>query len=162
MSTGTLDIQRPGRFRWAYNEPYEQWLVADSLNVWSYDVDLAQVTVKPQAEALANTPALLLGGSAGAMDGFLYDGSYEADELTWVRMRPEDTDSGFRQVELGFNDGVLARMAFLDNLEQTTLVALSDVVTNQTIDASQFEFVVPEGVDLVGTPAVADSDTDVP
>ena len=162
VSTGTLDIQRPGRFRWAYNEPYEQWLVADSLNVWSYDVDLAQVTVKPQAEALANTPALLLGGSAGAMDGFLYDGSYQADELTWVRMRPQDTDSGFRQVELGFNDGVLARMAFLDNLEQTTLVALSDVVTNEKIDASQFEFVVPEGVDLVGTPAVADSATDVP
>ena len=120
------------------------------------------MTVKSQAEALANTPALLLGGSAGALDGFLYDGSYQADDLTWVRMRPEDTDSGFKQVELGFSDGVLARMAFLDNLEQTTVVALSGVVTNEAIDASQFEFVVPEGVDLVGTPAVADSDTDAP
>ncbi|NCF15505.1 MAG: outer membrane lipoprotein carrier protein LolA, partial [Gammaproteobacteria bacterium] len=52
-SSGILEIERPGRFRWAYSEPYEQWLVADGLNIWSYDVDLAQVTVKPQAEALA-------------------------------------------------------------------------------------------------------------
>ena len=60
-TSGTLEIQRPGRFRWVYEEPYEQWLVADGANIWSYDVDLEQVTVKPQAEALANTPALLLG-----------------------------------------------------------------------------------------------------
>jgi chaperone LolA len=64
-TSGTLEIQRPGRFRWVYEEPYEQWLVADGTNIWSYDVDLEQVTVKPQADALANTPALLLGGSRG-------------------------------------------------------------------------------------------------
>ena len=49
-TTGTLEIERPGRFRWTYAEPYEQQLVADGLNIWSYDVDLAQVTVKPQAD----------------------------------------------------------------------------------------------------------------
>ena len=47
-SRGTLKIQRPDQFRWSYFEPYEQVLVADELNVWSYDVDLAQVTVKPR------------------------------------------------------------------------------------------------------------------
>ena len=74
VSTGTLEIQRPGRFRWAYSEPYEQLLVADGLNVWSYDIDLAQVTVKPQAAVLSNTPAQLLGGSRDAMDQFVHDG----------------------------------------------------------------------------------------
>ena len=39
-TSGTLEIQRPGRFRWVYEEPYEQWLVADGTNIWSYDVDL--------------------------------------------------------------------------------------------------------------------------
>ena len=49
---GTLEIQRPGRFRWDNIEPYEQWLIADGLNIWSYDVDLAQVTVKAQADTI--------------------------------------------------------------------------------------------------------------
>ena len=101
-SSGILEIERPGRFRWAYSEPYEQWLVADGLNIWSYDVDLAQVTVKPQAEALANTPALLLGGSEEALAQFRFDGSMIEAGTTWVRMIPIDTSSGFERMELGF------------------------------------------------------------
>ncbi|MDX2412445.1 MAG: outer membrane lipoprotein chaperone LolA [Woeseiaceae bacterium] len=154
-TTGTLEIQRPGQFRWSYIEPYEQWLVADGLNVWSYDVDLAQVTVKPQTSALANTPALLLGGSADALEQFTYEESYVETDTTWVRLTPKNTESGFERVELGFKDGTLHRMVFFDNLEQTTLVDLSEVSVNLPIDANRFNFVVPEDVDVVGVPAVA-------
>jgi outer membrane lipoprotein carrier protein len=154
-TSGTLEIQRPGRFRWVYEEPYEQWLVADGSNIWSYDVDLEQVTVKPQADALANTPALLLGGSGQAMDQFEHGGSFLESGLTWVRLLPVDTDSGFRRVELGFDDGKLSRMVFLDNLEQTTVVVLKNVVVNEPIDAARFEFAVPDDVDVVGKPVAA-------
>lgn len=158
VSSGTLEIDRPGQFRWAYVEPYEQWLVADGLNIWSYDVDLAQVTVKPQAEALANTPALLLGGSAGALDGFEFGGSFDEAGLTWVRLTPINTEAGFRQVDMAFSDGKIARMVFVDNLEQTTLVSMEDVVVNGDIDPAQFRFVAPDDVDVVGTPATAPAD----
>jgi outer membrane lipoprotein carrier protein len=154
-TTGTLEIQRPGRFRWQYTEPYEQWLIADGTNIWSYDVDLEQVTVKPQAEALANTPALLLGGSGAAMEQFDYGGSFVESGVTWVRLLPVDTDSGFQRVELGFYNRQLGRMVFLDNLEQTTVVVLKDVAVNEPIDAGRFEFVVPDDVDVVGKPVAA-------
>ena len=159
-TSGTLEIQRPGRFRWMYVEPYEQWLVADGANIWSYDVDLEQVTVKAQAEALANTPALLLGGSGEAMDQFEHGGTFEDAGFTWVRLLPIDTESGFRRVELGFGDGQLSRMVFLDNLEQTTVVVLKNVVMNEAIDTSHFEFVVPDGVDVVGKPVAAKQTAD--
>jgi len=155
VTKGTLEIQRPGRFRWAYSEPYEQCLIADGLNIWSYDVDLEQVTVKPQAEALANTPALLLGGSSDAMAQFTFDGSFDENGLTWVRLVPVDPESGFKRVELGFNGRQLAQMVFFDNLEQTTFIALDDVSINEPIDAGHFEFEVPDGVDVVGEPATA-------
>ncbi len=156
-SSGTLEIERPGKFRWSYDEPYEQWLVADGLNIWSYDVDLLQVTVKPQADALANTPALLLGGGDDAVSQFRFDGSTVEQGTTWVRMLPLDTSSGFERMELGFVNDQLTRMVFFDNLEQTTLVALYDVTTNEPIDAERFVFRVPEDADLVGTPVVADA-----
>ena len=158
-SSGTLEIERPGRFRWSYSEPYEQWLVADGLNIWSYDVDLAQVTVKPQAKALANTPALLLGGSEDALSQFSFDGSMVEKGTTWVRMIPVDTRSGFERMELGFMSGQLSRMVFYDNLEQTTLVALYDVTTNEPIDSERFAFQVPDEADLVGTPVAAEEAT---
>jgi len=155
VSSGTLEIERPKKFRWTYFDPYEQWLVADGLNIWSYDVDLAQVTVKPQAKALSNTPALLLGGGSEALQQFRFDGSTIENGTTWVRMLPVDDASGFNRLELGFFDGQLSRMVFFDNLEQTTLVALYDVAVNEPIDALQFEFVVPDDADLVGVPLAA-------
>jgi outer membrane lipoprotein carrier protein len=162
-SSGTLEIQRPSQFRWVYLEPYEQMLVADGLNIWSYDIDLAQVTVKPQAEVLRNTPALLLSGSADALDQFDYAGSFSDRGTVWIRLRPKDTDNGFNKVELGFNDGELTRMLFSDNLEQTTLIALFDVQLNGDIEADRFRFDLPDDVDVVGTPAAADeSNTESP
>ena len=156
-TSGTLEIARPTRFRWSYSEPYEQWLVADGLNIWSYDLDLEQVTVKPQAQALANTPALLLGGSENALEQFDFGGTTVEEITTWVRLEPKDKNSGFNRVELGFIDNELRRMVFFDNLEQTTLVALHDVVVNEPIDAARFEFQVPDDVDLVGTPTTAET-----
>lgn len=152
VSAGMLEIERPARFRWVYAEPYEQWLVADGLNVWSYDVDLAQVTVKPQAKALSNTPALLLGGANNALEQFRFEGSRVESDTTWVRMTPVDDSSGFNRVELGFLSGQLASMVFFDNLEQTTQVTLYDVVVNEPIDASHFRFAMPADADLVGVP----------
>lgn len=154
-TSGTLEIHRPGQFRWTYTDPYEQILVADGLNIWSYDVDLAQVTVKPQQEALANTPAMLLGGAQDAMQQFNNDGSFVEAGTTWVQLSPKNTESGFLRVDLGFKNDALSRMVFYDNLEQTTLVALYDVVVNATIASDRFSFAVPADVDVVGTPAVA-------
>jgi outer membrane lipoprotein carrier protein len=155
-SSGTIEIQKPGRFRWTYLEPYEQILVADGLNVWSYDVDLEQVTVKAQAEVLASTPALLLGGSQNVLDDFEYIGSFEDRGTVWVQLKPETTDNGFTKVELGFNEGKLSRMIFSDNLGQTTLIAFFDLSLNESIDEHRFSFSPPDDVDVVGQPSSPD------
>lgn len=156
-SSGTIEVRKPGKFRWTYLEPYEQILVADGLNVWSYDVDLEQVTVKPQAEVLASTPALLLGGSQSVIDDFDYIGSFTDRGTDWVRLRPKSTANGFTRVELGFDDGTLDRMIFSDNLGQTTLIALFDLVLNEDIDEQRFSFLPPENVDVVGQPLTNES-----
>jgi outer membrane lipoprotein carrier protein len=156
-TSGTLEIERPGKFRWSYTNPYEQVLIADGLNIWSYDVDLAQVTVKPQQEALANTPALLLGGSEDALQQFNNEGSFVEAGTTWVQLSPKNTDSGFLRVELGFKNDRLSRMVFYDNLKQTTLVALHDVAINVPFEPEHFVFQAPIDVDVVGTPAVVEA-----
>ena len=156
-SNGSLEIKRPGRFRWQYDLPYEQVMVADGLNLWSYDVDLAQVTVKAQQDVLGGTPALLLGGTNKVLDDFEYADSFSDRGTVWVHLRPRSTDNGFTKIELGFNDGKLRRMIFSDNLEQSTLIVLFDVIINEEIPAGHFEFTVPENADLVGKPMVADA-----
>ncbi|MBT8080731.1 MAG: outer membrane lipoprotein chaperone LolA [Gammaproteobacteria bacterium] len=156
-ANGTLSISKPGRFRWSYSEPYEQILIADGLNIWSYDVDLAQVTVKPQQELLGSTPAALLGGGGDVLDDFDYIGSSTDRGTVWVRLQPKSADNGFTRVELGFNDGTLRRLIFADNLEQTTLIALFDVDVNSAIAEDVFRFSPPADADLVGVPISPES-----
>src|SRR5690606_39125676 len=52
LSEGRFAFERPGRFRWEVTRPYEQLMVADGKQVWFYDRDLEQVTVRPMAEAM--------------------------------------------------------------------------------------------------------------
>jgi len=132
-------------------------MVADGLNVWSYDVDLAQVTVKAQQDVLGGTPALLLGGTGNVLDDFEYTESFSDRGTIWVHLRPRSTDNGFTKIELGFDDGNLRRMIFSDNLQQSTLIALFDLQVNQHIPGDHFQFTPPRDVDLVGVPIVADT-----
>ena len=62
-ASGTMQFQRPGKFRWAYQKPYEQLIVGDGKKFWMYDVDLNQVTVKKLDAALGSSPAALLSGN---------------------------------------------------------------------------------------------------
>ncbi len=61
--SGTMQFLRPGKFRWAYQKPYEQLIVGDGTKFWLYDVELNQVTVKKLDAALGGSPAALLSGS---------------------------------------------------------------------------------------------------
>ena len=90
------------------------------------------------------------------MKQFTHDGIFEDGGLTWVRLKPVNTDSGFNRLELAFNGTMLSRMVFFDNLEQTTVVSLYDIVVDAPIDPRQFEFVAPDGVDVVGIPVTSD------
>jgi len=153
-AAGSLAVERPGRFRWTYSEPYRQELVADGRNVWNYDVDLDQVTVSPQQEALGSTPAALLGGTRDVLDTFDYLGSESDRGTVWVRLAPRNAESGINRVELGFTQGQLSRMVFMDNLDQSTLIALFDMSFNQPIEPGLLEFEPPEGVDIVGSTAI--------
>ena len=58
-SSGTFAFARPGKFRWTYDKPYSQLLVADGDKLWIYDRDLNQVIVKKLDRALGATPAAL-------------------------------------------------------------------------------------------------------
>ncbi len=61
-TTGTFTFQRPGKFRWGYEKPYEQLIVGDGEKLWIYDRDLNQVIVRKLDAALGSSPAALLSG----------------------------------------------------------------------------------------------------
>jgi outer membrane lipoprotein carrier protein len=159
---GELIVQRPGRFRWDY-EPNAststdpktsgQLLIADGRNLWFYDRELSQVTVRPVASVLSPTPVMLLSGSVADLHAQFDVGAAKPhDGLDWVVIQPRSAEADFSHAELGFAGEQLARMVINDRLGQTVRLDFQHSLRNAPVDAASFSFVPPAGVDVIGTP----------
>ncbi len=149
-SSGTLWIERPGKFRWDYGKPSNQQIVGDGRKLWIYDPDLKQVSVRSLSGAVGATPAQLLAGEGGWEEHFTVQELGKDGALDWVRMSPKKKDSGFDFIRLGFAGRTLHTLELIDGLGQTTRIVLSAARENKTIDAARFKFTPPAGVDVIG------------
>ncbi len=177
---GTMLVVRPGRFRWDFqpravaassgtaasaaapapppatpdaNDARGQLLVADGKNLWFYDRELAQVSVKPVAAALSATPVTLLSGSAAQLHAsFDISAAGAHDGLDWVSVKPRSTEGDFSSAELGFAHDQLQRMVVIDRLGQTVRLDFSRSERNARVAPSELQFQPPAGVDVIGTP----------
>ena len=150
QSTGAMMISRPGKFRWQIEKPYQQLLVGDGEKVWIYDPDLRQVTVKKFDAALGSTPAALLVGGNTLDKNFTLREAGEREGLEWLEAIPKGTDSGFEKLQMGFAGNDLKAMELFDNFGQATSLLFSRLERNPQIAATQFRFVPPAGVDVIG------------
>ncbi len=150
-ASGIFQFQRPGRFRWAYEKPYEQLIVGDGTRFWVYDKDLSQVTVKKLDQALGSSPAALLAGSDDIEAAFTLVDAGVQDGLEWVRAVPRNREAGFDSVKMGFDQrSQPAAMELKDQFGQTTLLKFADVEKNPNLSPDLFTFAPPKGVDVVG------------
>jgi outer membrane lipoprotein carrier protein len=147
---GTLVIQRPGKFRWDYKDPYEQLIVADGRKLWLYDIDLEQITVKSMDIALGNTPAMLLSGTQPLKDDFDIIPMPQREGLQWVELIPKGETDGFEQVRLGFGKRELEMLEMIDGLGQVTRITFNNIKRNVSLDKQLFIFKPPVDVDVVG------------
>jgi len=147
---GAMQLKRPNKFRWDYNKPFEQQIISDGAQVWLYDTELAQVTVRALSKALGSSPAALLAGDDSLEKNFKLVNTFRKDNLEWVSTNPKDLDSGFSKISLGFKADILQEMIMIDSFGQQTKIVFSNLIHNPVIDPKTFLFKAPKGVDVVG------------
>ncbi len=150
QSQGALLVQSPNKFRLEYSQPYEQLYVADGERLWSYDADLEQVTVKKQLNLLANSPAVVLSNPAQINKAYVVQSQGKQDGMDWFHLSPKNPDSQFDHIRLGFDNEQLAIMELFDSFGQRTQLRFRDMQYNTQPDQKQFQFIPPDGVDVVG------------
>ena len=155
---GTFVIVRPGKFRWeltpesAGQDQSPQLMVADGKNLWFYDRDLDQVSVKPAATALTATPASLLSGDENFHALFNITDGGSRDGLAWVVVRPKQGDADFREARLGFSKLELKQMVLKDKLGQTVQLEFTSSERNVPVAEGEVKFTPPAGADVIGSP----------
>ena len=147
---GTMQLQRPNKFRWDYKKPYEQQIVSDGKQVFLYDTELQQVTIRELSKSLGSSPAALLAGGEAVEKSFTLKNAIRKDGLTWVLALPKDKESGFDRVLLGFKADKLRKMELYDSFNHITHITFNEVERNPILQEATFLFTPPEGVDVVG------------
>jgi outer membrane lipoprotein carrier protein len=149
-STGTFTFQRPGKFRWAYEKPFEQLIVGDGAKLWIYDRDLNQVIVRKLDLALGSSPAALLAGDNALERNFVVSDGGSGGGLELIEAKPKAVDSGFERVRIGLASNLPRTMELKDTLGNVTTLRFDGFERNASLDASQFRYVPPAGADVVG------------
>ncbi len=145
QSEGTLMAARPGKLRWESQAPFAQLIVVDGSQIWRYEEDLQQVVVSRYSDDLGSTPALLLSGDIDSI-GARYEVAKVDDQF---ELLPRNEQSLFRKMRVKITDGKITRLLLEDTLGQTTSLTFSAIELNPKIAPERFEFVVPEGVDVL-------------
>ena len=147
-SSGTFEFARPNRFRFTYQKPFEQLIVADGQKVWIFDPDLNQASSRKLAQALGATPAALLAG--GSLDSeFVLTPQPAADGLAWALATPKQKDGPFQAMRVGFKGKELAALEIVDSFGQRSMLLFSQFVANGPVAAETFRFVPPAGADVI-------------
>jgi len=149
-SSGTLALEAPREFRWDTLTPYKQIIVADGSRVWLYDPELEQVTVRKQSTEEAHSPLTVLTDIKHIDKNFKVTERGEHDGLAWLRLNSTGENPQFDYADLGFDANGLARMSFRDQLGSTTDIRFSNWQRNVSLPATTFNFVPPEGTDVLG------------
>lgn len=148
VSSGYFEFWRPNRFRFVYEKPFQQVIVADGQKVWIFDADLNQASSRKFSSALGATPAALLAG--GSLDkDFALSSLPSKDGLDWVLATPKQKDSAFKSVRVGFRGKDLAAVEIVDAFDQRSLLQFSQFTSGVHFAADAFHFTPPPGADVI-------------
>jgi len=150
-TSGLLYLYRPGKFRWIYKTPDPQVIVGDGKNIWLYDEDLEQVTIKPMTKSMSGAPIAILTRKQSP------DAQFVVQEITthvggfnWFRLTPRKKSNDFKLLEIGLDkSGSIRQMNMFDKLGQKTIIRLN-TKSNVPISGKMFTFTPPAGVDVIG------------
>ena len=148
-STGTFYLLRPDRFRWDYESPTEQEIVADGRRIYVHDKELEQVTHSSQKKILDGTPAQLLASEEPVDDYFELRNLDEGDGRTWVELIPKTEDTEVAKLRIAFKDGRLDTLLMEDRFGQLTRFIFSNLERNPQLDYEMFRFEQPAGSDFL-------------
>jgi len=150
-SRGVLKAKRPGLFYWHTEPPLEQVIVSDGKNVIVYDPDLEQATVQQVTEQLSSTPALLFSGDVKSLgDSYVVHHKQWDKTINQYVLMPKSEESLFESLRLRFDNDILVEMRLTDSLGQKSTIGFTEAKVNNTgLKDEAFEFIIPEGTDVI-------------
>ncbi|MDY3123532.1 MAG: outer membrane lipoprotein chaperone LolA [[Actinobacillus] rossii] len=142
--SGKIQIKRPNLFRMDNKAPQEMQIIADGKTLWFYDPFVEQVTANWVADAVNNTPFVLLTSNE---QSHWNQYNVQQNNDTFV-LKPKSKNSNIRQFDIRIDaNGVLKGFSTIEKDGQSNLYALRNI-TNADLADSLFKFSVSKGAEF--------------
>lgn len=156
QTQGRFVFQRPGKFVWDTQKPYEQKLIADGKQIILWDKDLNQATFRSAGQALATTPAAILFGETSLDQHFDLVEGEERLGMKWVALIPKKNpnskpgnDLPYTKIAVGMVNNLPKALELIDGLGSVVLVTLDKIQLNMNLPANRFTFNPPAGAEVL-------------
>lgn len=141
---GTLAVAKIGRFRWEYSKPYAQLYVSNGQDIWFYEPDLMQVQHLQSLDAIDPIAMRLLEGRVKAHEIQVLGVEIASGKKVYHLRIGSQTELWLSLQKNGLPRWFESR----DALGNKNHMQLFDVKTQEP-DRKEFEFIVPQGVDIL-------------
>lgn len=144
MATGTFYLNRPGRLRFEYAEPFNDVIVADGVMIHFYDDEFESVSDAPIGSTLAD---FLLRKKISLSDDIKIMSVFRKDKLLHVMLAlAEDPEAGSLTLAFHENPLQLAKWSVIDAQGIVTEITLTDFKEDVPLDPALFVFKAPKGM----------------
>lgn len=151
-TTGSMVLERPGKFRWEVLAPHQQLIIVSGEKMLSYDAELSQVVKRKVDYQRAGNPAMLLSGSMQSLvRSFVITKLKNHGQGIWFKLMPRgkrNQEGDYQWIELGFVGEKLQTMQIVDNLDQRSVINFGNLVINAKISPQSFIFTPPPNTEV--------------
>jgi len=151
IAQGNVQIKKPGKMKWVYNDPDPQVLISNQKNLWLYSLEDKQATKMPvESVYSSNTPALFLAGEGILMNIFNVTEVITGKNIYTVTLSPKEAKSDLNRLILRANKNnyQIIGVTVYDDLGNKTQIKFKNIRINEQIAESIFDFKVPAGVEI--------------
>lgn len=142
QSVGTFYLDRPGKMRFEYDPPVEDFVVADGVLIYFYDAELGEQTHAPIGHTLAD---FFLREDIDLNDDVVVQSIKRAGDLLLIEL-VQESDPTAGSITLGFEENPMAlkKWRVIDAQGLITEVELFYMKTDVTHSSGLFAYLDPE------------------
>lgn len=149
VERGTLQIKRPGRMRWEYQQPEKKTFISDGKTFYFYVPSERQVIVRERSGE-RGVAVSLLSGEAGILSQFQASPEPEGEgrRVKLVPRKPDpDVDRAYLELDA---DARIVGIEIWDAQGNKSRFTFGRLRENVALDDRLFRFQVPKGVAVIG------------
>lgn len=153
VASGSIFVKRPGMMRWEYDKPDKQTITTNGEKLWVYKPDDNQVMI-------GKAPSFF-GDGKGA--GFLSDiklirekfkvnfEKQKSDHDYVLKLLPKEQTAGITEIYLAISKITfkIKKIITRNEYDDETVIDLINSKFNLNLDKSLFNFIVPQGTDVI-------------